>query len=411
MKIAMLTGGGDCPGLNSALKGLALGALEQGWEVVGIRKGWLGLLQLDPDDPASCAQWTVPLDAEAVRTIDRFGGTFLHSSRTNPAAVKTADLPAALRTQLEASKASGKASADPSGKASADPSGKASAEPSGSAKHDCTAHVLRNLEKLGVTVLFPIGGDDTLSFGERLYKEGFHVIGIPKTMDNDVHGTDYCLGFATAVSRSVEYLHNLRSCTASHERFCVVECMGRNAGYTSLIPAYLASVDRALISEVPFDIHHLADLLLRDRAANPSRYAMVTVSEGAHMLGEKVVQSGEADAYGHQKLGGIGQQTADALKDLTKEGVVFQNLGYLVRCGRPDPLDVMVTFNFANLAIELAKANKFGNLVRLHRGVYGHAPMSVLSEGKKTVDLAKYYDEKNYRAKISSVLGLPMYLN
>jgi 6-phosphofructokinase len=389
MKIAMLTGGGDCPGLNSALKGLALGALEQGWEVVGIRKGWLGLLQLEADDPASCAQWTVPLDAEAVRTIDRFGGTFLHSSRTNPAAVKTADLPAALRALGEAGKGLNK----------------------GSAKHDCTAHVLRNLEKLGVTVLFPIGGDDTLSFGERLYKEGFHVIGIPKTMDNDVHGTDYCLGFATAVSRSVEYLHNLRSCTASHERFCVVECMGRNAGYTSLIPAYLASVDRALISEVPFDIKHLADLLLRDRAANPSRYAMVTVSEGAHMLGAQVVQRGEADAYGHQKLGGIGQQTADALKELTKEGVVFQNLGYLVRCGRPDPLDVMVTFNFANLAIELARANKFGNLVRLHQGVYGYAPMSILSEGKKTVNLAQYYDEKNYRAKISTVLGLPMYLN
>ncbi len=264
---------------------------------------------------------------------------------------------------------------------------------------------------MGIDALFAIGGDDTLSYGERLYKEGFAVIGIPKTMDNDVHGTDYCLGFATAVSRSVAHLHDLRTCTASHERFCVVECMGRNAGYTSLVPAYLASVDRALISEVPFDVERLAGLLSEDKRRNPSGYAMVTVSEGAHMRDAAVVESGEADAYGHRKLGGIGQHLTDALKRITGEGVIFQNLGYLVRSGAPDPLDVMVTFNFANLAIELAKAGKFGNLVRLKDGVYGYAPMSILSAGIKRVDLASMYDAEAYRPKIASVLGAPMYLH
>ena len=383
MKIAILTGGGDCPGLNSAIKGLAVGALEEGWEVVGIKNGWLGLLALNAEDPQSVARWTRPLDANTVRTIDRFGGTFLHSSRTNPGAVKTADVPAHLRASVASVQAD---------------------------KHDFTAHVLHNLQKLGIGALFPIGGDDTLSYGERLYKEGFFVIGIPKTMDNDVHGTDYCLGFATAVSRSVEYIHNLRSCTASHERFCVIECMGRNAGYTALWPAYLASVDRSLIAEVPFDVQRLAELLQQDKRRNPSQYAMVTISEGAQMLGGSLSESGEADAYGHRKLGGIGQQTGDALKKLTGEGIIYQNLGYLVRAGRPDPLDVMATFNFANLALELAKKKKFGNLVRLKDGVFGYAPMSILSAGKKRVDLAAYYDSTNYRAKIASVLNHPLFL-
>jgi 6-phosphofructokinase len=386
MKIAMLTGGGDCPGLNSALKGLASGGLAAGWEVVGIRRGWLGLLAVDPSSPASRAEWLVSMDAERIRTIDRFGGTFLHSSRTNPAAVKQADIPAFLRGKIELP-------TDPA------------------ARVDLTAHVLKNLEALGISVLFPIGGDDTLSYGDRLHREKFPVIGIPKTMDNDVYGTDYCLGFATAVSRSVEYLHNLRSCTASHERFCVVECMGRNAGYTSLIPAYLASVDRSLISEVPFDPERLADLLCADKRANPSGYAMLTVSEGAQMLGQKVVETGEADAYGHRKLGGIGEQLSQVLKKLTGEGIVYQNLGYLVRCGRPDPLDLMATFNFANLAIELAKQGKFGQLVRLHKGVYGHAPMSIVSEGKKRIDVEGMYDSVGYRARLRSVLGMGMYLS
>ncbi len=387
MKIAMLTGGGDVPGLNSAIKGLARGAIENGWEVVGIRNGWLGLLGLNPDDPASLSQYILPLDANAIRTVDRFGGTFLHSSRTNPSSVKAKDVPAFLQGSPHGVRKPGDAEV-----------------------YDFTTHILANLQKLGINVLFPIGGDDTLSYGERLYKEGFNVIGIPKTMDNDVHGTDYCLGFATAVNRSVRFLHDLRTCTASHERFCVVEAMGRNSGATSLIPAYLASVERSLIAEVPFEIEKLARLMSDDKKRNPSRYAMVTVSEGAQMKGGDIIESGEADAYGHRKLGGIGQHIGDALKKITGEGIIYQNLGYLVRCGPPDPLDVMVTFNFANLAIELAGQKKFGNLVRLKDGVYGYAPMSILSEGLKRIDVANMYDAENYRPKIKSVLGLPMFL-
>jgi ATP-dependent phosphofructokinase / diphosphate-dependent phosphofructokinase len=387
MKIAVLTGGGDVPGLNSAIKGLAKGALEHGWQAVGFRNGWMGLLALDADDPQSVAKWTVNLDANCIRTIDRFGGTFLHSSRTNPGNVKAKDVPASLNGSKDGTRKPGDAEV-----------------------YDFTPHVLKNLKKLGIDVLFPIGGDDTLSYGERLYKEGFNTIGIPKTMDNDVHGTDYCLGFATCVSRSVQYIHQLRTAVGSHERFAVVECMGRNSGATALIPAYLASVDRALISEVPFDVEKLAGFLSDDKKRNPSGYAMVTVSEGAQMKCGGIIESGEADAYGHKKLGGIGQHTGDALKKITGEGIIYQNLGYLVRSGAPDPLDVMVTFNFANLAVELAAQKKFGNLVRLKDGVYGYAPMSILSEGKKTVEVDKFYDAANYRPKIASVLNMPMYL-
>ncbi len=374
MKIAILTGGGDVPGLNSAIKGLACGALERGWQVLGVRCGWKGLLALDADDPASVARWTLPLDADTVRTIDRFGGTFLHSSRTQPARVKAADMPAGL------------VGVGPP---------RVVRQPDG-ALADCTGQVLANLQRLGVDVLFPIGGDDTLSYGERLFREGFNVIGIPKTMDNDVHGTDYCLGFATAVSRSVAYLHQLRTCTGSHERLCVVEVMGRNCGATSLVPAYLASVDRAVIAEVPFDVTRLAALLMEDKRRNPSGYAMVTISEGASMLGGDIIESGDADAYGHRKLGG--------------EGIILQNLGYLVRSGPPDPLDVMVTFNFANLALELADKKEFGRLVRLKDGVYGHASMAIVAEGIKRVEVDKIYDAATYRPRIASVMGLPMYL-
>ena len=387
MKIAMLTGGGDVPGLNAVLKGLTEGALARGWEALGIRNGWQGLLALDAADPASRSRWLVPLDGHVVRTIDRDGGTFLHSARTNPSRVKAADLPASLRGSPRVVRLLGPEEL-----------------------YDCTAHVLHNLEQLGVNVLYPIGGDDTLSYGERLHREGFSVIGIPKTMDNDVHGTDYCLGFATAVSRTVAYLHQLRTCTASHERFGVIEVMGRNSGASSLIPAYLASADRCLIAEVPFELDRLAEHLLRDRRDNPSHYAMLTISEGAQMEGGSLVERGEADAYGHRKLGGIGQLTGEALKQRTGVGVIYQNLGYLVRSGPPDPVDLMVTFNFANLGLELAATGQFGQLVRLSGGVYGSAPLSIVAAGLKRVDIDALYDRQAYRPKIASVLGLPMYL-
>ena len=391
MNIAILTGGGDVPGLNSAIKGLTLGALARGWKVWGIRNGWQGILSLDPASPESLKRWLMPLDSEAVRCIDRDGGTVLHSARTNPSNVKQADLPGFLKGSSRIAKKPVKPGDNDE------------------VRYDCTPHVLDNLAALKIDVLFPIGGDDTLSYGERLYKEGFQVIGIPKTMDNDVHGTDYCLGFATAVSRSVRYLHQLRTSAGSHERFAIVEVMGRNCGATALMPAYLASLDHAVIAEVPFNIERLAELMLASKKSNPSGYSMMTISEGAVMEGGSILEQGEADAYGHRKLGGIGQLTGEHLKKLTGVGVIYQNLGYLVRSGPPDPLDLIVTFSFAQLAIELAAAKRFGQLVRLHDGCYGSAPMSILSEGLKRVDVAKFYDKVHYRPKLSSALGMPMY--
>ncbi len=252
------------------------------------------------------AENTLELTTTVVRTIDRSGGTFLHSSRTNPSRVKGADVPAFLRDRF-----------------------------AGDGTHDLTPHVIDVLAALGIDALIPIGGDDTLSYGLRMHQEGVPVIAIPKTMDNDVHGTDYCIGFSTAVSRGVEFIHNLRTSTGSHERIAVVELFGRYSGETSLITAYLAGVDRALISEIPFDIDKLAELVLKDKAANPSRYAMITVSEGATVKGGEVHLSGEADAYGHRKLGGIGQTTGQLLKERTGEDIILQELGYLVRSGAP----------------------------------------------------------------------------
>jgi 6-phosphofructokinase len=261
----------------------------------------------------------MPLNKNAVRTIDRTGGTMLHTSRTHPGKVSPSRVPDFLK--------------DPE---------HPEAEAADKSLRDFTPHVMKNLEFLGIDTLIPIGGDDTLSYGERLHSEGFRVLAIPKTMDNDVYGTDYCIGFSTAVTRSVQFIHQLRTSTGSHERIAVIELFGRNSGETSLISSYLAGVDRALISEVPFDPEKLGELVLRDKRTNPSNYAMVTVSEGAHMMGGKVVEFGEADAYGHRKLGGIGEITGEALKKITGEGIINQKVSYLMRSGAPDALDLMV---------------------------------------------------------------------
>ncbi len=311
MKIGILTGGGDVPGLNPCIKAVVDRAVDEGHQVVGIRRGWGGLLNLNPADPETYESSYINLDKNKVRTIDRTGGTFLHTSRTNPGKIKPKDIPAFLQGPQDADDKS---------------------------LRDFTPHVLRNLEFLGIDRLIPIGGDDTLSFGERLHSEGFPVVAIPKTMDNDVYGTDYCIGFSTAVTRSVQFIHQLRTSTGSHERIAVVELFGRNSGETSLISSYLASVDRALISEVPFDVEKLARLVMQDKTGNPSNYAMVTISEGAHFLGGQVVEYGEADAYGHKKLGGIGQLTGEALKKLTGEDIIYQQVSYLMRSGAPDAL-------------------------------------------------------------------------
>ncbi len=382
MRIAVLTGGGDVPGLNPAIKAIVNRAVDNGYEVLGIRRGWAGLLEYNLDDDRDNWRCVIPLDKQAVRRVDRFGGTFLHTSRTNPARVKPADIPEFLREE-----------------------GKTYEE-----RQDFTPHVLKVIEKLGINCLIPIGGDDTLSYGERLHNEGVRVIAIPKTMDNDVYGTDYCIGFSTAVTRSVQFIHNLRTSAGSHERIAVIELFGRNYGETSLISAYLAGVDRAVISEVPFDVHKLADLLLQDKADNPSNYAMVTISEGAHPIGGAVMERGEADAYGHRKLGGIGEWLGEKLQEITKQRVLYQQLGYLMRSGAPDSLDLMVAANYAQMAMGLVERGESGRLVCLQRGVYSDVPISTLSQGKKRVNVPELYDADNYQPKIRHVFGMPMFL-
>jgi len=387
MRIGILTGGGDVPGLNPCIKAVVYRAMDEGHEVIGIRRGWGGLLELNRDDPDSIEKNTIKLDKGKVRTIDRTGGTFLHTSRTQPSKVKPAAVPDFLR--------------DPD---------HPEAEEADTQQRDFTPHILKNLEYLGIDRLIPIGGDDTLSYGERLHSENFPVIAIPKTMDNDVYGTDYCIGFSTAVTRSVQFIHQLRTSTGSHERIAVVELFGRNSGETSLISSYLAGVDRALISEVPFDPEKLAELVMKDKKANPSNYAMVTISEGAHMVGGKVVQYGEADAFGHQKLGGIGEITGDALKKITGENIINQTVSYLMRSGAPDALDLMVAVNYANLAMDLITSGASGRMVALRDGTYTHIPMSIVTSGLKRVDVDELYDADQYLPKVRHVVGKPMFL-
>lgn len=387
MRIGILTGGGDVPGLNPCIKAAVERAADEGHEMVGIRRGWGGLLNLNRDEPETVSKYIMPLDVQNTRTIDRTGGTILHTSRTNPSKVKPADVPDFLR--------------DPE---------HPEAESMDASVRDFTPHVLQNLEFLGIDVLIPIGGDDTLSYGQRLHMEGFPVVAIPKTMDNDVYGTDYCIGFSTAVTRSVQFIHQLRTSTGSHERIAVIELFGRNSGETSLIASYLAGVDRALISEVPFDPEKLAALVLKDKNSNPSNYAMVTVSEGAHMVGGKVVEFGEADAYGHRKLGGIGQIMGEALKQLTGQNIIYQQLSYLMRSGAPDALDLMVAVNYANMAVQLILSGTRGRMVALRDGTYTHVPMSMISSGLKRVDVEELYDVEEYRPKVRHVMGKPMFL-
>jgi 6-phosphofructokinase len=384
MRIGILTGGGDVPGLNPCIKAVVNRARDAGWEVVGIRRGWGGLLNYNPDNPANHAEWIQPLTRADVRTIDRYGGTHLHTSRTNPARVGEKMMPEFLAGKF------------------------AFAGPKKTA--DCTPHVLRALEQLGIDAMVPIGGDDTLSFAVRLHQEGMRVVAIPKTMDNDVFGTDYCIGFSTAVTRSVEFINSLRTPTGSHERIAVVELFGRNSGETALISAYLADVDRALISEVPFDVERLAKQVADDKRHNPSNYAMVVISEGASMLGGQVIEYGQEDAYGHRKLGGIGQITGEALKRLTGIDIVHQQIAYLMRAGAPDSLDRMVAISYANLAVDQLLQGHSGRMVALQNGQYTTVPIDTCTQGLKRVDVDELYDIEEYRPKVRHVLGKPMFL-
>lgn len=385
--IGILTGGGDVPGLNPAIKSVAMNAFDAGYRMVGIRRGWGGLLQYNLDEPSTHDYYVRNLTTDDVRTVDRTGGTFLHTSRTNPQKVKPLDIPDFLKNSSL---------------------GKVVAE---DGTTDYTDHVLKVLEHLGIDVLVSIGGDDTLSFSVRLNKEGFPIVGIPKTMDNDVFGTDYCIGFSTAVTRSVDFITNMRTSVGSHERIGIVELFGRNSGETSLISAYLSYVDRAIISEVPFDIEKLARFLLEDKRNNPSNYCMMTISEGAIIEGGGIIESGEADAFGHRKLGGVGEQTAEMLKKITGQNIMYQQLGYLMRSGAPDSLDRMVAMSFGNLAVQLIKRNETGKLVALHGGKYTTVPINMVLAGKKRVDVPSFYDIDNYVPKIRDFMGIPMFLS
>jgi len=381
MRIGILTGGGDVPGLNPCIKAVVNRVVHDGHEVVGLRRGWAALLQHDLDDPGSSEEWFQQLTPASVRTIDRTGGTFLHTSRTNPSRVRPGEVPAHLASRAD-----------------------------GDGPFDFTDHALRVVEALGIDVLIPIGGDDTLSYALRMHDEGVPVVAIPKTMDNDVHGTDYCIGFSTAVTRGVQFIHNLRTSTGSHERIAVVELFGRYSGETSLVTAYLSGVDRAVISEVPFDVERLGALLVADKRANPSNYSMLTVSEGATVAGGDMVLSGEEDAYGHRKLGGIGELTAELLKERTGEHTIVQVVGYLMRSGAPDSLDLMVATNYAVMAADLALEGSSGRMVALRSGTYTSVPISATREGVKRVDVDELYDADEYRPKVRHVRGKPMFL-
>lgn len=383
-RVGILTGGGDVPGLNVVIKAVVTRAADYHIEVLGLRRGWQSLLEIDPADPASLDAWTMPLPVERVRTFDRTGGTNLHTSRVNPSNVAPAGVPRCVRAEDRLSTPAGRV--------------------------DCTGHVLRVAESLGLDALIAVGGDDTLSFANRLHDAGFKVMAIPKTIDNDVFGTDYCLGFSTAVARSVDAITAFRTSLGSHERIGVVELFGRYSGATSLHAAYLASADRAIIPEVPFDVERLARLLVDDRRVNPSGYAVMTISEGARAQDGAVLERGDADAYGHRKLGGIGLRVAEDITRLTRVDFMYEQLTYIMRTGPPDSLDRMVAISFGSLALDQLAKGITGRMVALQQGVYTTVPIGMVVTGKKCVDVAALYDSENYRPKVHDVVGKPMFL-
>ena len=352
--------------------------------MTGIRGGWAGLLHFDAESTAPQDRWAGPLGREQVRTIERFGGTALHTSRTNPSKVRPDDVPQAARAR-----------------------GGAIAQ---GETFDCTPHVLRTIEALGIDALVPIGGDDTLSYAARLSHEGVPVVSIPKTMDNDVFGTDYCIGFSTAVTRSTECIDALRSSAGSHERIAVIELFGRDSGETALMAGYLTDADRTLICEVPFDMERLAGFVEGDRGVNPSRYAIVVLSEGAMTSGGAAMETGEPDAYGHRKLGGIGRFVAQSLKELMGLDVLNQQLAYLMRSGPPDALDRLVAMSFGSLAVAQIEKGETGRMVALQKGLYTSVPAQTCIEGVKRFDVAELYDSGAYRVNVKNIAGKPMFL-
>lgn len=387
--IAILTGGGDVPGLNPAIRAVTIRAIREGYRVIGLRRGWAGVVDMVPEKDYDNRENFIELTEDVVNRAGRTGGTFLHSSRTRPSALPASNLPPHLRDAYKGE------------------------------LNDVTPHVLRNLDWLGVDFLIPIGGDDTLSYGHRLHQEGVKVVAIPKTMDNDVPGTDYCIGFGTCVTRTIEMAHSLRTSAGSHERFLVIEVFGRYAGFTALLPTMAGAADRCVIPEYPVEIEHLAELATFDRNRHPSKYSVIIVSEGARLTKHEGMsfEGGEADQYGHKKLGGIGDKIAADLKDLSakynngrKINVINQRLGYLVRSGNPDALDSIVPMAFGNLALDLVLSNTSGRLVSLRNGAYDNVPIDVVIGTKKVVDVHKYYNAERLRPQYKSFSRRPTFI-
>ena len=387
--VGILTGGGDVPGLNPAIRAITVRALREGYRVIGIRRGWAGIVDLVPDNKADNSNNIQELTEELVNRAGRTGGTFLHTSRTRPSHLPLSNVPPHLGDRYQAE------------------------------INDVTPDVLKNLSFLGIDTLIPIGGDDTLSYGLRLHQEGVKVIAIPKTMDNDVPGTDYCIGFSTCVTRTIELTHRLRTSAGSHERFLVLEVFGRYAGYSALLPTMAGAADRCVIPEYPFEVEHLAQLLSEDRQKHPSKYSVVLVSEGATMTHHEgmLFEGEDADQFGHKKLGGIGDQVARELKELSPKynggrriNVINQRLGYLVRCGDPDAMDSIVPMAFGNLALDLVLQGASGRLVSLRNGCYDNVPIDVVTGRKKVVDVGKYYNTQRLRPIYESFLRQPLFV-
>ena len=387
--IGILTGGGDVPGLNPAIRGVTIRALRAGYRVVGIRRGWAGLVDMIREKDADNSENYIELDENIVNRAGRTGGTFLHSSRTRPSTLPQSVMPPHLRSVYTDD------------------------------VNDVTNEVLKNLEYLGIDYLIPIGGDDTLSYGYRLHEEGVKVVAIPKTMDNDVPGTDICIGFSTCVTRTIEYTHSLRTSAGSHERFLVIEVFGRYAGFTAVLPTMAGAADRCVIPEHDFDVEKLTELMVYDRNRNPSKYSVVLVSEGARMQGEENMSflSEEADQFGHKKLGGIGEKVAAALKEYSPKynngrriNVVSQRLGYMVRSGDPDALDSIVPMAYGTLALDLLMRGESGRLVCVQNGVFDNVPINVIVDNKKVVDVEKYYNTERLRPNYHSFNKSPVFL-
>lgn len=386
--IGILTGGGDVPGLNPAIRAVTIRASREGYQVIGIRRGWAGLIDVIRDPEADNSNNFRILTEDAVNKAGRTGGTFLHTSRTNPAKVKRDRLPLSLQEKYTGD------------------------------VNDLTEEVLKNIDYLGIDYLIPIGGDDTLSYGVRMYQEGVKVIAIPKTMDNDVPGTDYCIGFSTCVTRTIELANSLRTVAGSHERLMVLEVFGRYAGFTAMLPTMAGAANRCVIPEYKFDIERLVELLMYDRQHNPSQYSVVLVSEGAMFEGgEMVFADRSTDAFGHMKLGGIGDLISARVKELTAQfnngrtvDTVNQKLGYLVRCGDPDAIDSIVPMAYGNLALDLVLKRTHGRLVVLKNGRYDNIPVDIVTSTKKTVNVERFYNKDRLRPRFESFEMNPLFI-